>query len=514
MASSNNSIGKSKVLPLVSAGLAALIALSMGPSPAHADEFPESELYIGAFGGGILGLRQWDLGSVSNKDTRYAESGFLGGLRVGYHLKSKLAFEFSGSFNRISAKGADDTNTFNFNIGALYHLTGAKWAPYVAGGVGIFRAQGGGLGSDTDAAMHVGVGFRGMLTPKLALRIEAKDFISDEFVDGGSHNLQITVGLDFFPSVKSKVTDRDKDGIADGDDACPDKPGSKTTKGCPDRDNDGIADSDDKCPDKSGKKEFGGCPDTDGDGIADNDDKCPAKAGPKETGGCPDSDKDGLADNVDKCPNKPGKKEFGGCPDTDGDGIADGDDKCPNKAGKKELAGCPDRDNDTVADSADKCPDVAGKPELAGCPDGDNDGVADADDKCPKVRGLKSHQGCLPVAVKKFAGAIRGIRFLLGKATIQRRSYGTLNRAVKVMKDFPSLTLRIEGHTDSRGSDEKNQALSENRANSVRAYLVSKGIAESRLTTKGLGESKPVKKNNTAAGRNANRRIEFIITGG
>ena len=83
-----------------------------------------------------------------------------------------------------------------------------------------------------------------------------------------------------------------------------------------DKDKDGILDKDDECPEVYGLAQFNGCPDTDGDGIADKEDKCPEVAGPAENGGCP-------------------------WPDTDGDGILDKDDKCPNVAGLRELNGCP-----------------------------------------------------------------------------------------------------------------------------------------------------------------------------
>ncbi|KUG11154.1 hypothetical protein BEI02_04225 [Elizabethkingia sp. HvH-WGS333] len=112
-----------------------------------------------------------------------------------------------------------------------------------------------------------------------------------------------------------------------------------------DRDKDGIPDKDDRCPDTPGLPEFQGCPDTDGDGIPDIDDKCPEVAGPKENQGCPwpDTDGDGVLDKDDQCVNVPGPKENNGCPwpDRDGDGIPDKDDKCPDVPGLPEYQGCP-----------------------------------------------------------------------------------------------------------------------------------------------------------------------------
>ncbi len=112
-----------------------------------------------------------------------------------------------------------------------------------------------------------------------------------------------------------------------------------------DRDKDGIKDKDDRCPDIPGLPEFQGCPDTDGDGIPDIDDACPTVAGPVENNGCPwpDTDGDGVLDKDDACPTVPGPVENKGCPwpDTDGDGVLDKDDACPTVPGPVENNGCP-----------------------------------------------------------------------------------------------------------------------------------------------------------------------------
>ena len=113
-------------------------------------------------------------------------------------------------------------------------------------------------------------------------------------------------------------TDRDKDGILDKDDACPDTPGLPEFQGCPDTDGDGIPDKDDACPEVAGPVENNGCPwpDTDGDGVLDKDDACPDVAGPAENKGCPwpDTDGDGILDKDDACPTVPGLREYNGCP--------------------------------------------------------------------------------------------------------------------------------------------------------------------------------------------------------
>lgn len=147
-------------------------------------------------------------------------------------------------------------------------------------------------------------------------------------------------------------SDRDKDGVPDDNDMCPDQMGDKNNKGCPwpDRDNDGVPDHKDKCPDEIGDKKYNGCnplpTDKDGDGIEDKKDKCPDVPGVAEHKGCPpppkDTDGDGINDNEDACPKEKGTKQYNGCPppDSDGDGIPDKDDKCPHEKGTKEYGGC------------------------------------------------------------------------------------------------------------------------------------------------------------------------------
>ena len=266
--------------------------------------------------------------------------------------------------------------------------------------------------------------------------------------------------------------------------------------------------------------------DTDSDGILDNVDRCPTQAGLAANGGCPevDSDSDGVADSLDKCPGVAGIKENNGCPDADGDGdgVPDRLDLCAGQAGSTEDKGCPapDTDKDGINDRMDKCPQQPGIAELAGCPDTDQDqdGIPDRLDRCPdKAETRNSYQdddGCpdeLPQAVKKFTGAIAGISFQPNSAVIAQPSFKVLDQAVKVLAESPSVRLEISGHTDSSGDAAKNLVISQQRAEAVVKYLVSKGIAENRLVAKGYGPEKPVAPNTTPAGRSQNRRVEFTL---
>ena len=247
-----------------------------------------------------------------------------------------------------------------------------------------------------------------------------------------------------------------------------------------------------------------------------------------------DRDGDGCLDPVDKCPDQPedkdGFEDNDCCPDLDNDkdGIPDLKDQCPNypedKDGFQDEDGCPDPDNDNdgIPDGMDKCPtqpeDYDGFQDDDGCPDPDNDGdkIPDVRDKCPNQVG-PAPDGCpkkykLVVVTAKKIELKQKVFFATAKSRILPRSYDLLNEVAKVLKDRSKIHVRIEGHTDSRGSNRYNQRLSQGRANSVRTYLVQRGVGASRMVAVGYGEDRPIANNRTREGRALNRRVEFVIT--
>ena len=234
-----------------------------------------------------------------------------------------------------------------------------------------------------------------------------------------------------------------------------------------------------------------------------------------------DTDNDGIIDSLDKCPTIPGLAKYEGCPipDTDKDGINDEEDKCPTVPGLARYQGCPvpDTDKDGINDEDDKCPTVAGLARYQGCPipDTDGDGVNDEEDRCITIAGPKENFGCpvIPEEVKKRVDiAARNILFVTGSAKLQKSSFKGLDDVAKIMNENPGMSIAIDGHTDNVGKEDYNQTLSDNRANSVKVYLVSKGVDESRITATGHGELKPIADNKTAAGRQKNRRSEMTLS--
>jgi outer membrane protein OmpA-like peptidoglycan-associated protein len=173
-------------------------------------------------------------------------------------------------------------------------------------------------GNENGKANHftvaTGAGINFWLTKNFGLGVQG-DYVSTPGDKGNYANFwQASASLNF----RFGNRDRDKDGILDKDDLCPDTPGLPEFQGCPDTDGDGVPDKDDQCPDVAGPVENNGCPwpDTDGDGVIDKDDACPTVAGPAENNGCPwpDTDGDGILDKDDAWPTVPGLPEYNGCP--------------------------------------------------------------------------------------------------------------------------------------------------------------------------------------------------------
>ncbi len=209
--------------------------------------------------------------------------------------------------------------------------------------------------------------------------------------------------------------------------------------------------------------------------------------------------------------------------DTDQDGIADNRDQCPaTPAGAMvDATGCEkDSDKDGIADSADSCPGTASgvAVDSSGCKivvapakpkDTDNDGIADQNDQCPdsKPGANVDAKGC----ELKQSFVLEGVNFVTGSDEITAASRSVLDEVAKTLIRNVEVNVEVAGYTDDRGNADFNQALSQKRAESVKAYLQSSGVAASRMTVKGYGEDSPIADNSTAEGRAKNRRVELHI---
>jgi outer membrane protein OmpA-like peptidoglycan-associated protein len=149
---------------------------------------------------------------------------------------------------------------------------------------------------------------------------------------------------------------------------------------------------------------------------------------------------------------------------------------------------CPDRDRDGVPDNVDHCPDVAGPMDNWGC---------------PAYKKLVIQRDKLELKEKLY--------FAWDQAVLQEVSFPALDEVVQALNDNKSFRVQVEGHASSEGGDEHNQTLSEQRADAVLNYLVTHGIDKERLASKGFGSSVPLDTNETIAGRENNRRVEFVV---
>ncbi len=156
---------------------------------------------------------------------------------------------------------------------------------------------------------------------------------------------------------------------------------------------------------------------------------------------------------------------------------------------------------------------VAPAPKPAPVPkDTDGDGVEDSVDKCPTVKGTKENFGC-PDIQARLNELAKMVFFKTARAELQPEALKPLNEVVDILMQYPNTTLAIEGHTDNRAGAAYNKDLSQRRANSVKAYLMAKGLKNNRFTSVvGYGLERPIADNNTDEGRQMNRRVSIKAT--
>jgi outer membrane protein OmpA-like peptidoglycan-associated protein len=405
-------------------------------------------LELGVFGGVFFPASEHNLRDEKLGRQRALKISPELGARLGWYPLSFLGIEGEAMAARSKVKGLNTRAMAYSGRGQLVLQAPLPYVvPFVTGGVGKLGVIGQTMGNDADVAWNFGVGAKVALTHALSLRVDGRDNLTAKTGGDGQAH-----SFELLLGLTAVIERARKE---------PPAPPADT-------DHDGVLDRDDKCPAEMGVAPTG-CPaDSDGDSVLDRDDYCPKEAGPAPKG-CPiidtDPDKDGVPLPCDACPTEAGVKPDG-CPirDTDKDGILDDKDKCPKepetKNGFEDDDGCPDK---------------------------------------------------LPEKMKKFTGVVEGIYFDVGKATIRKQSTAKLEGAANVLKEFPSISMEISGHTSSEGDPGFNQKLSQDRADAVKEWLVARGVPSQRIKTRGAGPDEPIADNKTAAGKIKNRRIEFKV---
>ena len=293
---------------------------------------------VGAHAENHLGVdsnKSWEKTTPFSKDGLFVMNNFtitppLSKLTVARNLNKYFVLDWQTTVGNVDNKRVGMGKEFflQTGLGLQFKLAGfwneESWFdPYLRVGANYLRHDYTGTGltngnGDAVGANHFttafGAGLNLWLTKNFGLGLQG-DLVN---TPGDKTNVPNFVQASASINFRFGNNDRDKDGIKDKDDACPDVFGLAQFQGCPDTDGDGIADKDDNCPEVAGPVENNGCPwpDTDGDGVLDKDDACPNVAGPVENKGCPwpDTDGDGVLDKDDACPTVPGLPEYNGCP--------------------------------------------------------------------------------------------------------------------------------------------------------------------------------------------------------
>lgn len=412
---------------------------------------------------------------------RFGTSPGIGGM-VGVHVFRGLVVEAATSYTWTSPAAPPRVHAswMPYRARAVYHVPVTEnFFPII--GAGLVRNDYSDAVVGTDSGFTGMLGFKTYVRDRVAFRSEVHmDVVGAPFNEGddvngstvGRHvnwNLTAGMSIDFGPG---RFRDTDQDRVRDRLDLCPDTP-------------------------------FGVGVDTDGCRL--------------------DADADRVFDEDDACPGTPigVSVDARGCRlDGDGDRVFDEDDRCPltprNAGIVVDTFGCAvDTDLDRVPDFRDSCP---GTPEgvavdALGCRlDSDADGVFDEDDRCPNTApGVEvDSSGCQVLFVEEQAVLVlEGVTFETASADLTTEAQAILDGVATALIDNAGVRVRVNGHTDATGDRAYNLILSQNRAESVVAYLASRGVDATRMEAQGFGPDQPVATNDTADGRRLNRRVEL-----
>lgn len=474
--------------------LTAMLAVLLLGSFVHAQDRAGSV----AFGlrGGITNYQGDDYDSAKQRA--------YGSVAAEYFLTNRFSQEVALNIGELSGEtGAADFKSVVSSLslmGRLALLNGG-FRPYLAGGgelVGIDPDGPANIGFDRRSfALPLGGGLQFGLGENTALdlrglyhyafddRYDGQDVESsdDAFITG-------TAGLTWFAGGNP---DKDGDGLTNKEEKA-----RGTNPNLADTDGDGLTDGEEVNLHKTDPLKA----DSDADGLSDSDEISKHNTNPNKA----DSDGDGLSDGDEVSKHRTNPSNV----DSDADGLTDGDEINKHKTDATKA----DSDDDGLQDGREVT-QTKTDPLKADTDGGSvNDGTevtrgsdpTDGDDDVPKV--VKAAE-TLKVEVGK-AIVLEGVVFKSGSSEISPESEAILTQAFNTLNDNPEIEVEIQGHTDSRGGRALNTRLSLARAEAVKAYLVRKGVAASRIATKGFGPDKPVASNDTADGRQQNRRIEFF----
>ena len=471
-----------------------LVILMMTLTLSVFGQYRAEKLGGGAAVGGTVGFTGEDETGWDN------EGGLHFRVFLRHSLNSMLEVEAGASVGADLVDEAYTTNLLPIDVRLLIRLMETRsFSPYLFGGVGMVRHHVDELPANVSAdfendawnpfvPLGLGIQFRINDNTSFELQGAANVTLTDDL-----NAMDLSDGNDMFFYATAGLTMAGRDGNADPD-------------------MDGLTNAQ--------EAELGTDPnvaDTDGDGLNDGEEFNTYSSDPKN----PDTDGDGLTDKEEAKDHKTDPTKA----DTDGDGLSDKDELMTHKTDPTKA----DMDNDGLSDKEELMTTMT---EVANA-DTDGDGLKDGEEvntykTDPKNSdsdggsvddGREVNRGTNPnkaeddviIEVKEDAPIVlEGIVFATGSATISPESEDILTKVVNTMKAYPNMVVEIRGYTDNTGSRNGNMGLSQRRADSVRNYMVEKGVEGERVSAKGFGPDNPIAPNSTPEGRQKNRRIEFV----
>lgn len=418
-------------------------------------------------------------GMLSNSEQSQDGKGYGARGFFRHPLGGRLRGEFGIEFGELKAKNFDAL-LFPVDYRVLISpFASPRWSPYLYVGAGLLYYEheriplrGGSRIKQSGRAGYIpiGLGAQFMVDNKVALEINGG--YNNTFADGITSLDQQKKGSFWTALIGVSI-------VAEGEDTDPDRDGLLTKEERrigtdplnPDTDGDGLTDGEEVRRYKTDPLN----PDTDGDGLKDGEEVRQYTTDPLN----PDTDGDRLLDGAEVLTHKTNPLR----PDTDGDGLTDGDEVLTYTTNPLNV----DTDGGSVEDGEE---------------------VQRGTNPLVKEDDVARRQ---TVAVEIGKGIVlEGIVFRTGSAEINPISEEVLDKAYTILIENPEIDVEIHGHTDNVGSASYNLRLSQARANSVRDWLVRRGVVGSRIGTKGFGFTRPIATNDTDEGRQQNRRIEFV----
>lgn len=482
------------------------------------------------------------------------KTGSLYGLRFGYQIEGEEVTDslgIEGFVASIDTRSEIDNEAVTgrlFRLDAIYDLLKGRFVPFLSLGAGWLSLEGEN-DSDDRVLVTLGLGTKYALTDHFDVRADLRRAIS--FDPDEDSNWEYTVGLSYLFGKARTITpppppDSDRDGVPDGSDKCPGTArGSKVDRfGCPpDTDGDGVPDTADKCSNspKGTKVDPSGCnPDTDGDGVLNDKDRCPdtPPASKVDEQGCaaptdstlfitppvaPASTKDAstvvpkskpaaAVENTITATARPSAAASTAAPAAAATApVAPATTPVPVADASTPVADAT-RSFALVSASVTAAPaSAAAAPASAATPASPAQIPSPGSRRVQEAPSPSTGPMVTDAVIKPEAEATLHIEFAFNRADIRPKYFEPLKGLAARLKASKEMTVEIEGHTDSIGTAGYNNNLSWRRVERVKRYLVKLGIEPKRIFTQGYGLERPVAGNESAEGRQRNRRAVVTI---